>query len=158
MIKLSFAIQYSLDYRLILSSLTALGIALLLLCCLIAACILISLFVTIFVYLRLLTSESRIRNYLQFPVTMQRLPDIVDDRVVLSVQVLEKLLPSLKIYEDNKHQLKYSDCPICLDDYIVGESFTVFPVCKHTFHSSCIQHWLQNNLTCPVCRQCIYDL
>ncbi|MBA0746765.1 hypothetical protein Gogos_009255, partial [Gossypium gossypioides] len=90
-------------------------------------CILISLFLTIFVYLRLLTSESRIRNYLRLPVTIQRLPEIVDDRAVLSVQVLEKLLPSLKIYEDNKHQLKYSDCPICLDDYMVGESFTAFP-------------------------------
>lgn len=158
MIKLSFAIQYSLDYSLILSSLTALGIALLLLCCLIAACIVVSLFVTIIVYLQLLTSESRIRNYLQLPVTTQQSPENLDDREVLSVQVLEKLLPSLKIYEDNKHQLKNSDCPICLDDYVVGESFRAFPVCKHTFHSSCIQHWLQNNLTCPVCRQCIYDL
>ncbi|KAK9938133.1 hypothetical protein M0R45_014889 [Rubus argutus] len=33
-----------------------------------------------------------------------------------------------------------------------------FSMCNHVFHSNCIDHWLMNRPTCPVCRNCIIDI
>ena len=43
------------------------------------------------------------------------------------------------------------DCRICMSDYVDGEELMVLPF-QHDFHSSCVQHWLRQNTTCPVCR------
>lgn len=48
-----------------------------------------------------------------------------------------------------------SECVICLEDFQVGEYCQVFPVCKHIFHSDCIDNWLQKKSTCPICRRSI---
>ncbi|KAK6919987.1 Wall-associated receptor kinase, C-terminal [Dillenia turbinata] len=43
-------------------------------------------------------------------------------------------------------------CPICLSDYCTKETIRCIPECKHCFHAECIDEWLRNNSTCPVCR------
>ncbi|XP_063046634.1 RING finger protein 44-like [Engraulis encrasicolus] len=42
-------------------------------------------------------------------------------------------------------------CPICLEDYGLGDIISVLP-CQHLLHSGCIQQWLERSRTCPVCR------
>ncbi|KAG2677801.1 hypothetical protein I3760_12G114000 [Carya illinoinensis] len=69
-----------------------------------------------------------------------------------------KKLPTLVNY--GSHGIKSAsfcstDCAICLEDFAVGDSCQVFPVCNHIFHSNCIDHWLRNKITCPVCRNCV---
>ncbi|KAK9024560.1 hypothetical protein V6N11_004718 [Hibiscus sabdariffa] len=149
MIKLSLAIQHSLHYLLIMSSLKALNIVVLLLFCLILACAGVSLFITFVVYIQIVAYKARIRNRLQIPNTINVSSEVEDDGLVLNVQVLERLSPSVTINEDDKHDLNSSECPICLEEYSVGESCRRFPMCKHAFHSSCIDHWLHNHVTCP---------
>ncbi|PRQ31306.1 putative transcription factor C2H2 family [Rosa chinensis] len=72
-----------------------------------------------------------------------------------------KKLPPLVHYGSNGIELSSSrsttDCAICLEDFSEGESCQVFPMCKHVFHSNCIDHWLVNRSTCPICRNCIID-
>ena len=41
-------------------------------------------------------------------------------------------------------------CAICLDSDKQG--VVQYPNC-HTFHSKCIEQWLQDHSTCPLCRQ-----
>ncbi|KAK8676880.1 hypothetical protein V6N13_142439 [Hibiscus sabdariffa] len=142
MIKLRLALQYSLRYPLVMYSLTALAIVVLLFFCLIGACIIVTSVITFAIYLQLVAYEARLRSYLQTP-------DTIKDGFELNAQVIERLLPTVTISEDDKHRLNSEDCPICLDDYVVGESYRRFPVCKHMFHSSCIYQWLQNHTTCP---------
>ncbi|XP_062026159.1 putative RING-H2 finger protein ATL69 [Rosa rugosa] len=43
-------------------------------------------------------------------------------------------------------------CSICLAEYQPKESLRGIPVCNHYFHAICIDEWLRNNSTCPLCR------
>ncbi|MED6147352.1 hypothetical protein PIB30_043332 [Stylosanthes scabra] len=52
--------------------------------------------------------------------------------------------------EQQRDQL--SNCPICTDEFEMGEIVCMLP-CNHAFHFSCINRWLETSLTCPVCRQ-----
>ena len=41
-------------------------------------------------------------------------------------------------------------CSICLQED--SEVFETLPVCNHSFHLKCINEWLRNKNTCPLCR------
>ncbi|XP_047949434.1 RING-H2 finger protein ATL7-like [Salvia hispanica] len=43
-------------------------------------------------------------------------------------------------------------CSICLNDICGGDGCRKLPECGHTFHSRCIDVWLQSHSTCPLCR------
>ncbi len=43
-----------------------------------------------------------------------------------------------------------AECPICLASCSRGDVITI--ECTHVFHKSCLQKWLQNADTCPLCR------
>lgn len=61
-------------------------------------------------------------------------------------------LPPLVNYGSHEIIWSSSDCAICLEDFAVGDKCQVFPSCNHVFHSNCIDLWLKNKLTCPICR------
>lgn len=42
-------------------------------------------------------------------------------------------------------------CVICFAGYEDGEDTTIL-TCNHQFHTSCIQQWIEQNATCPMCR------
>ena len=49
-------------------------------------------------------------------------------------------------------------CPICLDGFLKGEKLQTLSTCNHSFHSECIEIWLHDHSTCPVCRNpCINE-
>ncbi|KAL5722496.1 hypothetical protein ACHQM5_006012 [Ranunculus cassubicifolius] len=43
-------------------------------------------------------------------------------------------------------------CSICLSEYQAKETLRTIPDCKHHFHATCIDEWLRQNVTCPICR------
>ena len=45
-------------------------------------------------------------------------------------------------------------CVICLSEFQVGEQESTLP-CLHIFHSNCIEKWIVENKTCPICK---YDI
>jgi hypothetical protein len=44
-----------------------------------------------------------------------------------------------------------TQCSICLCDYEEGDSLTLLPACRHTFHAACIDVWLAQHVRCPLC-------
>uniref|UniRef100_A0A8C5LKP1 RING-type E3 ubiquitin transferase n=1 Tax=Leptobrachium leishanense TaxID=445787 RepID=A0A8C5LKP1_9ANUR len=59
-------------------------------------------------------------------------------------------LPTIQITEE--HVGSSLECPVCKEDYTVGENVRQLP-CNHLFHNDCIIPWLEQHDTCPVCRK-----
>ncbi|XP_039067106.1 RING-H2 finger protein ATL74-like [Hibiscus syriacus] len=54
--------------------------------------------------------------------------------------------------------LKATDCPICLGEFMDGEKVRELPKCNHGFHVRCIDTWLMSRSSCPTCRRSLLDL
>ncbi|XP_078412079.1 E3 ubiquitin-protein ligase RNF126 isoform X3 [Cetorhinus maximus] len=61
-----------------------------------------------------------------------------------------KTLPTVEITDE--HVGSGVECPVCKEDYSVGETVRQLP-CNHLFHNDCIIPWLEMHDTCPVCRK-----
>lgn len=49
-----------------------------------------------------------------------------------------------------------TQCQICFCDYVDGEKLRMLP-CFHDYHVPCIDRWLKDNTTCPICRANLAD-
>lgn len=59
-----------------------------------------------------------------------------------------------KIKAEDPILLDGENCPICYENYQVGQYKRVLDKCNHTFHKKCVDKWFVNNpsLECPMCR------
>ncbi|CAK7344531.1 unnamed protein product [Dovyalis caffra] len=63
---------------------------------------------------------------------------------------LREMLPII-VYKES-FSVRDTQCPVCLGDYLAEDRLQQIPACGHTFHMDCIDHWLANHTTCPLCR------
>lgn len=45
-----------------------------------------------------------------------------------------------------------SECSICLGTFEEEEKVKVLPECHHAYHSECVDKWLTEQSSCPLCR------
>ncbi|WOK99999.1 RING-H2 finger protein ATL66-like [Canna indica] len=45
------------------------------------------------------------------------------------------------------------ECAVCLMEFGRGEAVRVLPGCGHGFHAGCVDQWLAEHATCPLCRR-----
>ena len=64
-------------------------------------------------------------------------------------ETIIKFLPIWEITENKKRD--NNNCVVCLYEFKIGERISTLP-CLHIFHCDCINNWLKNELTCPVCK------
>lgn len=57
-------------------------------------------------------------------------------------------------YTENSKKIKNDVCPVCLEDFQRAEELAVCP-CLHGFHMKCLQQWLNQHNTCPMCKKCV---
>mgnify|MGYP000877261551 CR=1 FL=1 len=43
-------------------------------------------------------------------------------------------------------------CAVCLDNFVNEQSVVQWRGCRHLFHERCIQRWIQQKRTCPLCK------
>ncbi|KAI4306473.1 hypothetical protein L6164_029747 [Bauhinia variegata] len=53
---------------------------------------------------------------------------------------------------DSNCALEDTECCICLGEFKDGDKLKVLPGCDHSFHSECVDKWLINHSSCPLCR------
>ncbi|KAJ6239360.1 hypothetical protein M0813_25245 [Anaeramoeba flamelloides] len=57
----------------------------------------------------------------------------------------------VQIYQKGSLPKDQQTCIICYSSYQVGDIIRTLP-CLHKFHDQCIDKWLENNNTCPICK------
>ena len=65
-------------------------------------------------------------------------------------ETIMKFIPVWEVRE-NKRSDNNNNCIICLYEFNIGDKIAALP-CLHVFHFDCIKHWLENELSCPVCK------
>lgn len=50
------------------------------------------------------------------------------------------------------------ECAVCLAEFADADELRVLPACCHVFHPGCIDPWLAQAVTCPLCRADLTDL
>lgn len=109
-----------------------------------------------------------VRSFLTYQVASNQISDSRERLQTYNTQYDSEMgsihhkRPSLKlpqdvIYEQDELRSLCGDCVICLESFNTGESCQILPLCNHLFHSYCIKHWLEDNVTCPVCRNCLIE-
>lgn len=65
---------------------------------------------------------------------------------------------STRSFEQNGAESELGQvCSVCISDYVAGNKLRQLP-CQHEFHIHCIDRWLSENCTCPVCRRPVLEL
>ncbi|OWM70282.1 hypothetical protein CDL15_Pgr026132 [Punica granatum] len=60
--------------------------------------------------------------------------------------------PTKKYSDEFFSTIDDTQCTVCLAEYHHEDMLRILPNCGHSFHANCIDIWLQQHSTCPVCR------
>lgn len=66
--------------------------------------------------------------------------------------------PTQKYNDAYFYSAEDAQCTVCLAEYRKDDILRILPYCSHSFHSTCIDKWLQQHSTCPVCRISLREL
>jgi len=75
--------------------------------------------------------------------------DRLERRLCVQAKRALAIIPIITISKDEDEDEDH--CPVCLDVYKVGEAMRILP-CSHRFHKACIDQWLLDKRTCPMCK------
>uniref|UniRef100_A0ACD5UDS7 Uncharacterized protein n=1 Tax=Avena sativa TaxID=4498 RepID=A0ACD5UDS7_AVESA len=67
-------------------------------------------------------------------------------------------IPTVKYNFEAFHSKDDAQCSICLGEYTEKEILRIIPTCRHNFHRTCLDVWLQKQMTCPMCRVSLKEL
>ncbi|XP_019165147.1 PREDICTED: RING-H2 finger protein ATL16-like [Ipomoea nil] len=70
-------------------------------------------------------------------------------------ELLIRDIPTVQYGGGGGGERSFRQCVVCLSEFQALETLRVLPKCNHAFHSDCIDIWLQNNASCPLCRTSI---
>jgi hypothetical protein len=59
---------------------------------------------------------------------------------------------SLSLYTEVDGSLENDNCSICTEEYENNDIQRKINQCNHKFHSRCLENWVTNHNTCPLCR------
>ncbi|RXN01907.1 RING finger protein 150 [Acipenser ruthenus] len=52
---------------------------------------------------------------------------------------------------DKETEQHYDNCAVCIEGYKPNDVVRILP-CRHLFHKNCVDPWLQDHRTCPMCK------
>lgn len=76
-------------------------------------------------------------------------PDIIKRRAM--VKKIVSSLPKRLLTTSDKEIVNEEICPICIESYTAEDTIRILP-CQHVFHRKCVDTWLFQKETCPMCK------
>ncbi|KAJ8534668.1 hypothetical protein K7X08_016396 [Anisodus acutangulus] len=70
-------------------------------------------------------------------------------------ELLIREVPTFQYNRNKVGERSFRRCVVCLNEFKEDEMLRLLPKCSHAFHLDCIDIWLQNNASCPLCRTSI---
>ncbi|XP_015278247.1 PREDICTED: E3 ubiquitin-protein ligase RNF149 [Gekko japonicus] len=68
---------------------------------------------------------------------------------------IKKVIGQLQLHivkqEDKELDVDAENCAVCIENYKPKDTVRILP-CKHVFHKTCIDPWLVDHRTCPMCK------
>lgn len=61
-------------------------------------------------------------------------------------------LPVVLCRREAAEEEEDKECCICLGGFEEGDKMKVLPPCSHCYHCECVDRWLKNESSCPLCR------
>ncbi|KAI4382664.1 hypothetical protein MLD38_008600 [Melastoma candidum] len=105
-----------------------------------------------------LHAARRRRAASSFPVSSQTDLAVLERGLHGLEAVMISNFPTKKYGEDGFFPCaEHSQCTVCLSEYRPGDMLRILPNCGHSFHATCIDIWLQQHSTCPVCRVSLHE-
>ncbi|CAA2957897.1 RING-H2 finger ATL74-like [Olea europaea subsp. europaea] len=106
--------------------------------------------------------NSLVRCILRFVnrLTLDAIDDQTPSRRVAGKGLKKRTLRQIPVAEYRSgldSAAAFTDCPICLCEFMDGEKVRVLPYCHHCFHVKCIDIWLASHSSCPTCRQSLAE-
>ncbi|GAA0149849.1 hypothetical protein LIER_08926 [Lithospermum erythrorhizon] len=112
-----------------------------------------------------LFKENNSKNY-GAPIAMNTRTVAITILAALPVAFLINVVAKSLYAIANRHQESYNvisesikeedgieiQCVVCLCKVSNGEKYWILKRCNHGFHVKCIDSWLQENSSCPTCR------
>jgi hypothetical protein len=74
--------------------------------------------------------------------------EYINENIQTNPEILNNKLKKLKKYKCKED----ANCTICLEK--ISKNTEIYKLeCKHNFHSNCLEDWLKEKLSCPICRK-----
>lgn len=67
--------------------------------------------------------------------------------IIITIDYIDHMVVIDRVDIENEEE-----CPICYDE-LNEENIVVIIKCGHIFHKKCINRWLNQNFSCPICRK-----
>ncbi|CAN4093321.1 unnamed protein product [Withania somnifera] len=64
-------------------------------------------------------------------------------------------IPTFQYNRNRVGERSFRRCVVCLNEFKEEEMLRLLAKCSHAFHLDCIDIWLQNSASCPLCRTSI---
>ncbi|XP_062982312.1 E3 ubiquitin-protein ligase RNF149 [Elgaria multicarinata webbii] len=68
-----------------------------------------------------------------------------------TMKAISQLPVHIVKYEDKGLDVDAENCAICIENYKPKDTVRILP-CKHVFHRHCVDPWLLEHRTCPMCK------
>ncbi|KMZ55906.1 E3 ubiquitin-protein ligase, ATL family [Zostera marina] len=111
--------------------------------------IILTLTFLVIIYIKFCSANARRYNR-SIPGFNSLLPNNSRLYAGLDKSIIESL--PLFRFSDLKGSREGLECSVCLSVFDESEFLRLLPKCKHAFHTECIDKWLENNSSCPLCR------
>ncbi|XAR64957.1 hypothetical protein NMG60_11008865 [Bertholletia excelsa] len=107
----------------------------------------------VFVCTRLICARIRLHASRQsFPISSRSDLSILERGLHGLEPLVVANFPTKKYGDIPSNSSEDTQCTVCLAEYQQEDMLRILPYCGHTFHAMCVDKWLQQHSTCPVCR------